>query len=53
VGQIRGELNERNGEHAYDDAAVTRALDDLLLKRILYEEKGRHLTLALPVNQSF
>ncbi|MEK6605089.1 MAG: RiPP maturation radical SAM C-methyltransferase [Nitrospirota bacterium] len=52
-GQIRGELNERKGEHAYDDAAVTRALDDLLHKRILYEEKGRHLTLALPVNQSF
>jgi len=52
-GQIRGELNDRKGRAAYDDAAVTRALDDLLRKRILYEEKGRYLTLALPVNQSF
>jgi ribosomal peptide maturation radical SAM protein 1 len=52
-GQIRGELNDRKGGVAYDDAAVTRALDDLLRKRILYEEKGRYLTLALPVNQTF
>lgn len=53
VGQIRGELNDRKGATAYDDAAVRRALDDLLQKRILYEEKGRALTLALPVNQTF
>jgi ribosomal peptide maturation radical SAM protein 1 len=52
-GQIRGELNDRKGRAAYDDAAVTCALDDLLRKRILYEEKGRYLTLALPANQSF
>ena len=52
-GQIRGELHDRMGEGSYDDAAVTRALDDLLRKRILYEEKGRYLTLALPVNQTF
>lgn len=52
-GQIRGEVHDRRGAGSYDDAAVTRALDDLLRKRILYEEKGRYLTLALPVNQSF
>jgi hypothetical protein len=28
-------------------------LDELLRKRILYEEKGRYLTLALPVNRTF
>ena len=52
-GQIRGEVNDRRGEGSYDDAAVTRTLDDLLQKRILYAEKDRYLTLALPVNQTF
>jgi hypothetical protein len=52
-GQIRGELNDRSGKTAYDDAVVKRALDDLLKARILYEEKGRYLTLALPENRTF
>ena len=52
-GQIRGELNDRQEGAAYDDAAVKRALDELLQKRILYEEKGRYLTLALPENRTF
>jgi ribosomal peptide maturation radical SAM protein 1 len=52
-GQIRGELNDRSGKTAYEDAAVTRALDDLLKARILYEEKGRYLTLAIPENRTF
>jgi ribosomal peptide maturation radical SAM protein 1 len=52
-GQIRGELNDRKAGAAYDDATVKRALDELLQKRILYEEKGRYLTLALPENRTF
>jgi len=46
-------LNDRAGKTAYDDATVTRALDELLQKRILYEEKGRYLTLAIPENRTF
>jgi ribosomal peptide maturation radical SAM protein 1 len=52
-GQIRGELNDRARSITYDDATVARALDDLLKARILYEEKGRYLTLALPENRTF
>jgi ribosomal peptide maturation radical SAM protein 1 len=53
LGQIRGELNDRKAGAVHDDATVKRALDDLRQKRILYEEKGRYLTLALPENRTF
>jgi ribosomal peptide maturation radical SAM protein 1 len=52
-GQIRGELNDRAGGAGYDEATIKQAFDDLLQKRILYEEKGRYFTLALPVNRTF
>jgi len=51
--QVRGELNDRAGGAGYDETAVRKALEDLLKKRILYEEKGRYFTLALPVNRTF
>jgi ribosomal peptide maturation radical SAM protein 1 len=39
------------GEPAHDQPeAIKQTLADLLKKRILYEERGRYLTLALPVN---
>jgi len=52
-GQIRGELNDRAGGTGYDEATIKQALDELLQKRLLYEEKGRYFTLALPVNRTF
>src|SRR5438093_225778 len=52
-GQIRGELNDRAGGAGPDEATVKQALGELLQKRILYEEKGRYFTLALPVNRTF
>jgi ribosomal peptide maturation radical SAM protein 1 len=52
-GQIRGELNDRAGGAGYDEATIKQALNELLQKRILYEEKGRYFTLALPVNRTF
>jgi ribosomal peptide maturation radical SAM protein 1 len=52
LGQIRGELNDRKPGTGDDVAVVQQALDGLLAKRILYEEKGRYLTLALPANQT-
>src|SRR5205823_12096583 len=36
-----------------DNQAVERAVQDLVQKRILYEENGRYLTLALPANQTY
>lgn len=45
------------GNHALDDAqqhisepVLRQALDRLVAKRVLHEEKGRYFTLALPVN---
>src|SRR5213594_1844557 len=52
-GQIRGELNDRAGGAGYDEATIKQALNELLQKRVLYEEKGRYFTLALPVNRTF
>ena len=52
-GQIRGELNDRAGGAGFDEATIKQALNELLPKRILYEEKGRYFTLALPVNRTF
>jgi len=52
-GQIKGELNDRAGGAGYDEATIKQALDELLRKRILYEEKGRYFSLALPVNRTF
>jgi len=52
-GQIRGELNDRAGGTGYDEATIKQALNELLQKRLLYEEKGRYFTLALPVNRTF
>jgi ribosomal peptide maturation radical SAM protein 1 len=48
--QIREGL-AATGEPAHDQPeAIQQTLADLLKKRILYEERGRYLTLALPVN---
>ena len=45
-------MNDRRPGAGYDEESVLRALDELLEKRILYEEKGRYFTLALPANQT-
>ena len=36
-----------------DTGAIDRAVQELVGKRILYEENGRYLTLALPANQTY
>lgn len=48
--QIREGLEERAQAAASDPALLGQALAGLVEKRLLYEEKGRYFTLALPMN---
>ena len=52
IDQIKEGLHGRAEGAAFDELAIQKAIDDLMAKRILYEENGRYLTLALPVNTS-
>ena len=52
IDQIKEGLHGRAEGAAFDDLAIQKAIDDLMANRILYEENGRYLTLALPVNTS-
>jgi ribosomal peptide maturation radical SAM protein 1 len=54
--QIREAVQATNASSslgAIDNAAVDQAVGDLVDRRILYEENGRFLTLALPANQTY
>ena len=53
LGQIKDGVNEREEGRSCNASAVEQALQDLLRKRLIYEESGRYLTLALPVNQTY
>lgn len=48
--QIRRALQEQQNSIPDKGLSPDEAVAQLLSKRILYEEKGRHFTLALPVN---
>lgn len=48
--QIRNGLQEKAGQELSSDQPIEDVVVQLVKKRILYEEKGRHFTLALPVN---
>ena len=51
--QIKACLNEDNQGRNCETGIAERAIEDLLRKRLLYEEGGRYLSLALPVNQTY
>ena len=51
--QIKACLNEDSQGRDSGAGIVERAIEDLLQKRLLYEEGGRYLSLALPVNQTY
>ena len=51
--QIKACLNEDNQRRNCETGIAERAIEDLLRKRLLYEEGGRYLSLALPVNQTY
>ena len=51
--QIKACLNEDGQGRHCETGIVERAIEDLLQKRLLYEEGGRYLSLALPVNQTY
>lgn len=48
--QIRAGWNAAHPQASVDAASVAAALADLTEKRILYEERGRYFTLAIPEN---
>ena len=48
--QIRDGVKGAREARATEDASVDAALAQLLSKRVLYEERGKYLTLALPMN---
>ncbi len=48
--QISAGVRNVERGHTQDDAALERVLGGLLDKRLLYEERGRYFTLALPMN---
>ena len=51
--QIKDGMKETDQGRDFETAEVEQALQDLIRKRLLYEESGRYLTLALPVNQTY
>ena len=51
--QIKDGVKETAQSRGCENAAMEQAVQDLLRKRLLYEESGRYLTLALPVNQTY
>ncbi|OLB04088.1 MAG: radical SAM protein [Nitrospirae bacterium 13_2_20CM_62_7] len=48
--QIRDGLKDQGHAAASDPARLLQALTELVEKRLLYEEKGKYFTLALPMN---
>ena len=46
--QIRNDLQERHSAGAVSDADLQESLARLTAKRILYEERGKYFTLAIP-----
>ncbi|MCE3223753.1 MAG: putative Radical protein, partial [Nitrospira sp.] len=46
--QIRGALDERLNAGTVSDAEVQESLARMTAKRILYEERGKYFTLAIP-----
>ena len=48
--QIRDGLKDQGHAAASDPARLLQALAELVEKRLLYEEKGKYFTLALPMN---
>jgi hypothetical protein len=50
VEQIRGGVSDRA---EVSDEALTPVLDDLTSKRVLYEERGKYFTLAIPEHAYF
>jgi hypothetical protein len=46
--QIRGALDEHPNAGTVSDAEVQESLARLTAKRILYEERGKYFTLAIP-----
>ena len=48
--QIREEIRRASGPRPADPEIVDRALAELLMKRVLHEDRGKYLTLALPMN---
>jgi ribosomal peptide maturation radical SAM protein 1 len=48
--QIRDGLKDQGHAAASDPARLVQALAELVEKRLLYEEKGKYFTLALPMN---
>ena len=52
IEQIRDAVRGGAAADRDDAGPVEHALDDMLRRRIIYEERGRYLTLALPVNQT-
>ena len=50
VDQIRLGLRTAYGEEAVAEEELTAALTTLTSQRILYEERGRYFTLAIPEN---
>lgn len=50
--QIKTGLQQEGGPARPDAGLLNQVLDQLVLKKILYVEKGRYFTLALPTNQN-
>ena len=46
--QIRAALSEAKRDVSYSDDDLTEALSILASRRILYEERGKYFTLAIP-----
>lgn len=53
VDQIRLLLIPRANESENFDAEINQALDELTAARLLYKERGKYFTLALPENPNF
>lgn len=52
VEQIKAGMEETGKTPVPDAEALGQVLDQLVRKRVLYAEKGKHFTLALPTNQN-
>jgi hypothetical protein len=51
--QIRSVLKERTDREALSTAELQESLSQLTAKRILYEERGKYFTLAIPENSHY
>ena len=51
--QIRSVLKERTDREALSSAELQESLSQLTAKRILYEERGKYFTLAIPENSHY